>query len=106
MEKNDMGSLQLNDEQKADIKKLISQSRKNLIWTTVKFCLGLFGLSILTFFIMIALFTDSSSETQSNFIMVCNIVNAIFMYYYLYGKLKSNSEMIDEKIKEILKKSE
>lgn len=97
---------ELTEEQKKEVEKLIKQAQKSLFFIGIKFIGGLFGLSIISFMVMIGLLLQSSTETQQNFMVAANVINIIFMYSYLYGQLKANSQMVDEKIQEILKKTE
>jgi len=103
---NQENELNLTEEQRKELDKVISQSRKNILWATLKFVGGLLGLNILSFFVMVIFLLDSSMETQKGFMFTTQILNAVLMYSYFYGLLKANSQMADEKIKEIIKKTE
>ena len=94
---------ELSDEQRKEVEALVKLARKNLMFAAIKFCGGLFGLSILSFLVMVGFLLNSSQENQQYFMFAANVVNTIFMYRYLYGELKANSQMVDEKIKDILK---
>ena len=103
---NQENELNLTEEQKKELDKLVVESKKFIFWATIRFIGGLFGLNVLSFAVMAIFLLDASPETQTHFLIVAQIFNAILMYTYFYGQLRDRSLVVDEKIKEIIKKSE
>lgn len=102
MENND---LEITEEQKKETLKIIRKAQLNIIWIVAKFGIGTFFANILSTFIGVSLMKDSNIDAQLHFVMVCCIVNTIFMCRYLYGQLKENTDVARYKIKNILMKN-
>src|SRR5277367_3422916 len=91
------------EEQKKEIAKILSEARRNLFWTAAKSSLGLFSANLLSFVIGIVLLNDCAVEIQVGFKLVSIFLNVMFMATYFNRQMKSNSDIVVSKIKEVLK---
>lgn len=95
---------ELTEEQKAEVGKALRSARWRLFFAGLKFFVGLFAANLVCALLCGLYLKEISVEGQQWFQALCTLANAIFMGRYLSGQLKSNSDILTDKIKEILKK--
>lgn len=94
----------LTPEQRKQIEKIVYKARLNLLGIGAKFAFGLFGANLICILTACVFLKDVDPEQIVGFEMVCMVINFLFMTTFIYRQLKANSDMVREKIKEVLKK--
>src|ERR1700678_1756150 len=91
-------------EQRKEISKILFKGRTSLLFSALKFMVGLFASNMISIFVGAKILADVDPEIQLGFQFVSMLLNAIFMSLYFNSNVKENSTKVMEKIKEVLKK--
>lgn len=91
-------------EQIKEVSKILSRGRISLLFTTIKFSVGLFLSNLITIFIGNSFLRDANVNFQLGFQFVTMLTNFIFMTRYLDGQFHKNSDTVKNQIKEVLNK--
>lgn len=95
---------EITSEQKKSISKILLKARLNLFFIGLKFSVGLFGANLICILLGNQILKDITPEFQIGFQIVSMTVNFIFMARYLDSKIKENSDIVSNQVKEVLKK--
>jgi hypothetical protein len=90
-------------EQMKEINKVLFKSLLSFGWIMVKFSVGLFVMSLASMLIGFSILKDVDPEMRVGFQIFSTIVNFIFMMTFLDRRVRANSDIVNNKIKEILK---
>jgi cytochrome c biogenesis protein CcdA len=93
-------------EKRKEIKKIISKAKINLFFSALKFVLGIFLTNFACNLIIIFLLTDVDPQNKVHFQMATMVINSMFMAVYFNGQIKKNNILLENKIKEILKRQD
>ena len=91
-------------EQKKELQETVTKARNRLLWASMKAGLGLYAANLVCLLVGAALFVDSDPGIVVGYQGVCIVVNAIFMSTYFSRAMKENSDIVSNKIKELLNK--
>lgn len=90
-------------EQKKEIYKTIRGSFFVSVVTAIKFSMGLFLANGISYLIGLYILKDTDPEMKVAFQFVSTLVNFVFMMTYLSRRISTESAIVNNKIKEILK---
>lgn len=93
-------------EQRKEISKVLSKSRLNLMFTGIKFAVGLFSANLICILIAATFLKDTDPDMIVGFQFVSIGINFVFMAKYLDGQIRANADIVSSKIKEILKNNQ
>ena len=101
----DFDPLTLTEEQLQEVKKVISQAKRAMLFIGLKFAAGIFFTNIACILFIVFFMADLQLETLKNFQFACMIINFLFMSSFLTRQIRANDAIVNDKIKEILKKN-
>jgi hypothetical protein len=93
----------LTPEQEKEIVKIIRWGRIAVLGIFAKFALGIFSMNLACLLFGSYYLKDMEAETQVGFQSAAFLTNIIFMTAYLIGQFRSNSDRVNDRIKEVLK---
>ena len=101
---NEIKPEDITPEQREAISKVLSKAKWGILWSMIKFVTLLLSTNSLTILVSIVFLKDIDPDANAVFRTICSFVNIIFSAVYLDGQLKKNSDIVDSRVKEILKK--
>lgn len=94
----------LTPEQKKDLAATLSKARIKVLWGSMKTGLLLFAANLITILIGVLFLVDADPQIVVGYQTVTVIINAVYASLYFNKQVRLASDIVNEKIKEILKK--
>ena len=94
----------LTPEQKKELLDCVSKARNRLTWASLKAGLGLFAANSFSILVGKVLFVDADPCFVIGYQIACIVVNVYFVSRYFSGQMHANSDIVKNKIEEVLKK--
>ncbi len=91
-------------EQRKDLIAALSAARSRLLWIGVKSGLAIFVTNFVAVLIGVLFLVDANPDFCSGYQLVSVVINAIFVARYFNSQMTISSDILNNKIKEILKK--